>query len=226
VSAAVVGLLIAAGVAAVSNWWAVSEPATAHKHRVEQWAKPITMALLVAVAATAGSPDDGVRIALVIGAVLGLVGDVALLGDSEPRFMAGLGAFALGHLAYAVAAVQVDVTGWALVGAAFMVALLAFRFVSRILPGARREGGGVMAGAVVFYGVVISLMVIAAWGMFATASPAWLAAVGAMLFAISDWVLGHRKFAGPLPVGRLGVMVPYHLGQALLILGVALASGR
>jgi hypothetical protein len=39
-------------------------------------------------------------------------------------------------------------------------------------------------------------------------------------------VVGHRKFAGPLPVGRLGVMVPYHLGQALLILGVALASGR
>lgn len=225
-SAGVVVLLVGAGVAALANWWAVGDPATARKHRLEQWAKPITMGLLVGVAATAGSPDDGVRVALVIGAVLGLVGDVALLADSEPRFLVGLGAFALGHLAYAVAAVQVDVTPWALVGAAFMVALLAFRFVSRILPGARREGGGAMAGAVVFYGVVISLMVIAAWGMFTTASPAWLAAVGAMLFAISDWVLGHRKFAGPLPFGRLGVMVPYHLGQALLILGVALASGR
>jgi uncharacterized membrane protein YhhN len=220
----VVLLLIAAGVAALTNWWAVSDPPTARKPRVERWAKPITIALLVVVAATAGSPDNDVRITLVIGAVLGLVGDVAMLGDSEPRFMAGLGAFALGHFAYAAAAVQVDLTTWALVGTAFMAALLAFRFVSRIVPGARSEGGGVMAGAVVFYGVVISLMVIAAWGMFATDSPAWLAAVGAMLFAISDWVLGHRKFAGPLPMGRLGVMVPYHLGQALLILGVALAS--
>jgi uncharacterized membrane protein YhhN len=159
----------------------------------------------------------------VTGAVLGLVGDVALLGDSELRFMTGLGAFALGHLAYAVAAVQIDVTAWALVGAAFMAALLAFRFVSRIVPGARREGGGVLAGAVMFYGIVISLMVISAWGVFATDSPAWMAAVGAMLFAVSDWVLGHRTFAGPLRVGRLGVMVPYHAGQALLIVGVALA---
>ena len=222
-SAGLVVLLIVAGLAALTNWWAVSDPANARKHRIEQWAKPITMALLIGVAATAGSPDDGVRIALVTGGVLGLVGDVALLGDSELRFMTGLGAFALGHLAYALAAVQIDVTPWALVGAAFMGALLAYRFVSRVVPGARREGGGALAGALMFYGVVISLMVIAAWGMFATDSPAWLAAIGAMLFAISDWVLGHRMFAGPLPLGRLGVMVPYHLGQALLILGVALA---
>jgi uncharacterized membrane protein YhhN len=223
VSAGVVVLLVAAGVAAGANWWAVSDPTTPGKRPTEQWAKPVTIALLVAVAATAGAPADGVRVALVIGAVLGLVGDVALLGDSEPRFMAGLGAFALGHLAYAAAAVQVDITAWALVGAAFMVAILAFRFISRIVPGAKREGGAALAGAVVFYGAVISLVVVAAWGMFATDSPAWLAGAGAMLFAISDWVLGHRRFAGPLPVGRLGVMVPYHVGQALLILGVALA---
>ncbi len=181
------------------------------------------MVLLIGVAATAGNPADGVRVALVIGAVLGLVGDVALLGHTEGRFMAGLGAFALGHLAYAAAAVQIDVSAWALVGVAFMAALLGFRFVSRILPGARRLGGPVLAGAVVFYGAVISLMVIAAWGIFDTASAAWLAAVGAMLFAVSDWVLGHTRFAGRVPGGRLAVMVPYHLGQALLILGVALA---
>src|SRR5690606_13042335 len=131
--------------------------------------------------------------------------------------------FAFGHLAYAGAAIQVAFTAWAVVGAVFMIALLAFRFVGRILPGARREGGAVLAGAVVFYGAVISLMVITAWGMFATDSPAWLAGAGALLFAISDWVLGHTRFAGPLPGGRLAVMVPYHLGQTLLILGVALA---
>lgn len=222
-NAAATALLVAAAVAGLVDWWAVSGSGSALQRRVESLAKPVTMALLVAVAAAAGAPDGGVRAALVIGAILGLVGDVALLGNTEARFMAGLGAFALGHLAYAAAALQVGWSAWALVGVAFMVALLAFRFVSRILPGARQMGGPVLAGAVIFYGAVISLMVITAWGIFATDSPAWLAAVGAMLFAISDWVLGHTRFAGPLPGGRLAVMVPYHLGQALLILGVALA---
>lgn len=222
-NAAAVALLVAAGVVGLVDWWAVSGAGSPLRRRVESVAKPVTMALLVGVAATAGSPDDAVRALLVIGAILGLVGDVALLGDTEARFMAGLGAFAVGHLAYAAAAVQIELTAWAWVGVAFMAALLGFRFVSRILPGARRLGGGVLAGAVMFYGGVISLMVITAWGIFATDSPAWLAAVGAMLFAISDWVLGHTRFAGPLPGGRLAVMVPYHLGQALLILGIALA---
>ncbi|HWL43469.1 MAG TPA: lysoplasmalogenase [Ilumatobacter sp.] len=221
--AVAVALLVAAAAAGFVNWWAVSGPGSVLQRRVESVAKPLTMTLLVGVAATAGSPGGGVRVALVVGAVLGLVGDVALLGDSEPRFMAGLGAFALGHLAYAAAALQVGWSAWALAGVAFMAVLLAVRFVTRILPGAKREGGSVLAGAVTFYGAVISVMVITAWAIFDTATPAWLAAVGAMSFAVSDWVLGHTKFAGPLPGGRLAVMVPYHLGQALLIVGVALA---
>jgi hypothetical protein len=44
-----------------------------------------------------------------------------------------------------------------------------------------------------------------------------------MCFAASDWVLGHQRFVGPLPGGRLSVMVPYHVGQALLIVGLATA---
>lgn len=212
----------AAAAAALVDWWAVAAP-DASRRQVEVLAKPLTMALLVGVAAVAGEPDAGVRVALVVGAVLGLVGDVALLGDSESRFLVGLGAFALGHLAYGAAAVQVGFTAWALVGAACMAALLGFRFVTRILPGARRMGGPVLAGAVVFYGTVISLMVITAWGMAGAGDSAWLAGVGAILFAGSDWVLGHNRFAGPLPGGRLAVMVPYHVGQALLVFGVALA---
>jgi uncharacterized membrane protein YhhN len=148
------------------------------------------------------------------------VGDVALLGGSEQAFMSGLGAFAVGHLAYVGAAVAVGFDApWAVPGVAFMLAMLAFRFAPRTVPGARREGGPVLAGAVVFYACVISAMVITAW-----ATTAWVAAAGAMLFAISDWVLGHQRFVGPLPGGRLAVMVPYHVGQALLIVGLATAA--
>jgi len=133
--------------------------------------------------------------------------------------MFGLAAFAVGHIAYVVAALSAgfDIS-WAVPGVVFVAGLLGFRFVSRIVPGAGRHGGPVLAGAVVFYAVVISAMVLTAW-----TSAVWIAAVGAMLFAVSDWVLGYQRFVGPLPGRRLSVIVPYHVGQALLILGLAAA---
>ena len=206
-------LLVLAGAAALVDWWAVATDRDA----VERWAKPVTMLLLVAVAATWGEPATDARVWLVAGALLGLVGDVALLGAGETAFLAGLGAFAAGHLAYAVAAALIDFDlRWAWLGAVVMSALLGYRFVTRIVAGARRAGGVVLAGAVVFYAVVITVMLVTAWG-----TGALLAGLGATAFAVSDWVLGHRRFAGPLPGGRLAVMVPYHVGQALLIVGLA-----
>ena len=208
-----VALVIAAAVIAIVDWWAVATG----RRRVEHVAKPLTMALLVGVAATAGDPGSDVRVWLVVGAALGLVGDIALMGNSEVAFMIGLGAFSLGHLAYAISALYVGFEpAWALVGVAYIVALLSFRFATRTVPGARRLGGSVLAGAVVFYACVISAMVVTAWG-----SAVALAGVGAMAFAASDWVLGHERFVGPIPGGRLSVMVPYHIGQALLIVGLA-----
>ncbi len=205
--------LIAAGVAALVDWWAVARG----RRTVELCAKPLTMALLVGVAATVGDPGGDVRAWLVVGAVLGLVGDIALLGDGDAAFIVGLGAFALGHLAYAIAALRVDFDpAWALVGVAFMAVLLGYRFATRTVPGARRRGGVALATAVVFYACVITAMVVTAWG---TATV--LAGVGAMAFAASDWVLGHERFVGPIPGGRMSVIVPYHVGQALLIIGLA-----
>lgn len=174
------------------------------------------MVILVAVAAVVGDAPNDVRMWLVAGAVLGLVGDIALLDDGETAFLIGLGSFAAGHLAYAMGAVAV---GWntaaAAAGAVAVAALLSYRFATRTLPGARRTGGSTLAAAVTFYAAVISVMVITSWG-----TTAWLAAAGALLFALSDWVLGHRRFVGDLPGGRLAVMVPYHVGQALLIIGL------
>jgi uncharacterized membrane protein YhhN len=207
--------LIAAAVAAFVDWWAVARG----RRPVELWAKPLTMALLVGVAATAGDPGGDLRAWLVAGALFGLVGDIALLGNGDAAFMIGLGAFAVGHLAYAIAALLVDFElAWALVGVAFMAVLLGFRFATRTVPGARQRGGVVLAAAVVFYACVITAMVVTAWGTSAV-----LAGVGAMAFAASDWVLGHERFVGPIPGGRMSVIVPYHVGQALLIVGLATA---
>lgn len=208
-------LMVLSGVTALIDWWAVAR----NRRTVELAAKPLTMALLVGVAASVGDPAADVRTWLVIGATLGLLGDVALLGDGEVAFMAGLGSFAVGHLSYGVSALLVGFDwAWAIPGVAFLAVLLGFRFIGETLPGAKRHGGPVLAGAVVFYAVVISVMVVTAW-----ATGEVLAAGGAVLFSISDWLLGYQRFVAPIKYGRLGVIVPYHLGQALLIIGLATA---
>ena len=206
-------LLTTAALVAVGDWWAVQTD----RRGAERWAKPTTMLLLVAVAATWGEPAGDVRAWLVVGAVLGVVGDVALLGTGETAFMVGLSSFAAGHLAYAVAAVSAGFDPvWTLPGLVVMAGLLGYRFLTHTVAGAHRAGGSVLAGAVVVYAIVISVMVVTAWGTGLV-----LAGVGATCFAVSDWVLGHRRFAGPLPGGRLTIMIPYHVGQALLIVGLA-----
>lgn len=207
-------LLVVAAAAALVDWWAVD----GGRRSIELVAKPLTMALLVGVAAVAGDPPGDVRVFLVVAAVFGLGGDVALLGEGEMPFMAGLGSFAVGHLAYAVAAILLAFDlAWAVPGIVFIAGLLGYRFISETLPGARRHGGPVLGGAVVFYAAVISAMVITAW-----ATGEWLAAVGAMLFAVSDWILGYQRFVASFGRhGRLAVIVPYHVGQALLIMGLA-----
>ncbi len=208
-----VGLTVLGAVVAVVDWWAVG----AGQRRFEVVAKPATMLVLVAVIAAIPDVPGPVRTWLIVGAGLGLVGDVALLGNGETAFVAGLGSFALGHLAYVGAALTIGFEPtWALPGVVFALALLGYRFLPLTLPGARAAGGDALAGAVIFYAMVISAMVVTAW-----ATTALVAAMGGMLFAVSDWVLGHRRFVGPLPGGRLAVMVPYHVGQVLLVVGLA-----
>ncbi|MEY2957458.1 MAG: hypothetical protein RLZZ01_26, partial [Actinomycetota bacterium] len=209
---AVVLLSAAGGVAAV-DWWAVH----GGRRRVEYVAKPFAMLLLVGVAATWGDLDAAARTWLVVGAALGVVGDVALLRDGQQAFMAGLVSFALGHLAYATAAVTIGFDpGRAAVGLVASILLVSYRFVPRAIRGAALAGGPVLAGAVVAYAAVIGAMTTTAWG-----TGSLLAGVGAVAFACSDWVIGHQRFIGPFPGGRLAVMIPYHGGQALLVIGLA-----
>jgi uncharacterized membrane protein YhhN len=208
-------VLAALAVVAVVDWWAVATG----RRSIEVVAKPATAAVLVILAATAGDVDGGVRAALVVAAVFGLAGDVALLGGGEAAFLSGLGSFAAGHLAYSVAAVAGGVS-WvrALAAVPFLAVLLGWRFAGETVPGARRAGGAVLAGAVVGYAAVISAMVLTATG-----SGSWLAAAGAALFAVSDWVLGLDRFARPWRHARIANIVTYHVGQTLLILGLATA---
>lgn len=192
---------------ALTDWWAVWTERPSVRHVF----KPLTLVFLIGVALTLDPFDPAVRAWLVVGLVFGLGGDVFLMLE-ERFFIAGLGSFLLGHLAYVVALVLGPTSlGWALGGLAVVVAASAVvgrRIVGAVAGGEQRA----MAGPVAAYLLVISAMVVAA---FATAAP-W-AIVGALLFYASDAILGWNRFVEPRRLGPISVMVTYHLGQAGLV---------
>lgn len=201
------GLTAAVGLV---DWGAVARDA----RPVEYVAKPLTLALLIGVAATLDPHDPAVRAWFVVALVLSLAGDVFLMLPSD-RFIAGLAAFLAGHIAYVIGmlvdgveAVPVAI-GVAVVAAAAVV-------VGRPLVRGVRHRGPALLGPVIAYIGVISAMLVCAIG-----TGRGLAIAGALSFYVSDALLGWGRFVRRLPGGRIGVMVTYHLGQALLVLSLA-----
>lgn len=195
------------GAFALLDWWAT----WVERQSVRYVAKPATLVALIGVAATLHPFDGRVRTAMLVGLVLSLAGDVFLMLD-ERWFIAGLASFLLGHIAYVVG-LQLAPTslGWTLVGLAFVavaVATVGRRVVAGVAAGDHRE----LVGPVIAYLLVISAMVVSAFG---TAAP-W-AIVGACLFYVSDATLAWNRFIEVRRFGPLAVMVTYHLGQMGLV---------
>lgn len=196
---------------ALLDWYAVARG----DRRLEAWAKPATLVSLVVVALVLGAADSTEGRWLLVALAFGLLGDVFLLGGSAARFQAGLAAFLVGHLAYLVcfAVLGLDRPAWAWVGAGLAgVALVAARGV---LPATYRTDGLPLALPVAVYMLVISAMLVVAW-----ATGDLLVGLGATVFVASDATLAVNRFVRPLPRADLLVMVTYHVGQALIVLGV------
>ncbi len=206
----VLAWVLAAGLAAV-DWWAVARD----RAGVERWAKPAVMVALGAVALAGGAAGSVSGRWVLLGLALGLVGDVLLLGESQGRFLGGLAAFLLGHLAWVAAFVATGLEAPALAVVGALVVAAALVAGRGIVPGALRAGGASLAVPVLLYMAVIAAMALAGW-----MSGRLLVGLGASLFVVSDTVLGHGRFVRERPWTRPVVMVTYHLAQALLVAGL------
>lgn len=196
-------LLALAGVFAIGNWIAVIRAS----RPLEYVCKPATLAFLVAVALAVDPVHTDTRTWFVIALAFSLLGDVFLMLPSD-RFVFGLGAFLLGHLAYTVG-LNLHTEGlWFL---AIPIPIIAALLAVRLVRGIRRTGEGALVPPVIAYVVVIAAMVCSAF-----ASGNVVAAVGAGLFMVSDAVIGETRFVKAQVWGGLVIMVTYHLGQALL----------
>jgi uncharacterized membrane protein YhhN len=202
-------------VLAVVDWWAVAR----EDRGTETWAKPATLvALLVtATALDAGGSTPGRW--LLVALVFGLLGDIALLGDSLARFRAGVAAFLVGHLAYLAcfATLGLPRPGWSW---GVLVVLVASLVTTRdVLPATQRLDGPALSVPVAVYTAAIAAMLVCAWF-----TGEWLVALGATVFVTSDATLSVDRFVRPIPRAQLLVMVTYHVGQALIVAGVLAAT--
>jgi uncharacterized membrane protein YhhN len=212
-------LLVAIG-SGLLYLWVYGRP----DRRWEWFLKPFTTGVLIIVGlvglavrtgASGGAGLYGPM--MLLGLCLSLVGDVFLM---LPRdcFLQGLGAFLLAHLAY-IAAFWGRAPGYprsSLIAAPLLLGLGLWIFA--LLARELRRRGTKLLVAVGLYVLVILTM---AWRAIATQVP--LVVAGALLFLLSDALLGLNRFHRKIPWAQGWIMLTYWGGQALLALSIGLA---
>ena len=158
--------------------------------------------------------DGLVGDAIFVGLVLGALGDVLLIFRNRHGFMAGLGSFLFGHVAYAVAFAR---RSTAIVPGAVAAVLFAgvsvpvWRWAA---PGIRRSK---MVAPVAIYVLAIGAMVaLAVSAAFTTERPVY--AIGAGLFAASDCAVMRERFVTPSPNNRAWGLPLYYAAQLMFAL--------
>jgi uncharacterized membrane protein YhhN len=175
--------------------------------------KTLTTVLLFAVV---GWPRSTFSSLVVAGVCFSLVGDVALLSDSDMLFVIGLGGFLLAHVCYTLAFLTKVVWSPRMLLYAGIVGGISILLVHTVMQGAQ----GLLL-PVMIYAIAISAMVVAAFSTLGGKLPyAQLAAAGAAFFYISDSSLALNRFVHSIPHVAFLTLGVYWLGQ----LGIALSA--
>jgi len=183
--------------------------------------KPLTTVLIVIWAALLpADPAGRYRLAVLIGLLFSLAGDVFLMLPAD-RFIAGVAAFLAAHLAYLIA--FTSVVPFAASPAAFAVVAV---IVAAILFGLWVSLPAPMRPPLVVYGVVLGTMAAQAisQGIVLKSAAASAAAVGGLLFLASDSTLVTNRFARPFRFAPLAVLGTYYAAQVLIAASVMVTA--
>ncbi len=187
--------------------------------RLRWLSKPVASAAFVALAVQAGALQHPWGLAMVAGFVGCWWGDVLLIPASRKVFLAGIAAFALGHVGFAVSFVLRGIDPVRAGVTALLLVPLAAGVLRWLLP----HVSGVMRVAVPGYVVVICTMVSAAAGTSGldAGGHGMALLVGAVLFWLSDLCVARQRFVAPGFVNR-AVGLPLYYGAQVVL---ALACG-
>lgn len=176
--------------------------------------------IIVGIAAFGASRDTQFAKLVLIGLILGGVGDVLLNlrfvfeKVGQKIFLAGIAAFLAGHILYLVALIpQSDsLLVCVIIGAVIAAAILTYIFKTMEVKPAFKIFG------VVYIGAVVLMTAVAIGNLLAAPSASrWLYAIGAVLFTVSDIVLIFNTFGSETKFSlRITNLSLYYLGQLLI----------
>ena len=160
---------------------------------------------------------------VLIGLLLGLVGDVCLALPGLTAFRVGLVAFLAGHILYILAFVilarsenWINIVNILIIAISGCVYLWFLPHLSNMLV------------PVTFYIAVISVMVAGAWAVFRNSRVprlgAWFILAGAVLFYVSDIFVAHQRFVTDQFYNRFIGLPMYYTAQFLLAFSVGLVK--
>lgn len=141
------------------------------------------------------------------GFLMGSLADAVI----EYSFLLGLAVFLFAHLFYVAAFVRLE-PRWRLLRLLPVAVWAAFALPPLI------NGAGPLALPVLAYGTVIFIMI---WRAGAAVrgegfDSTVIGLLGALLFGLSDTLLGYARFVAPLPASSFLIMATYWAGQTLL----------
>ena len=201
------GAVLSAAAAILSAPWALGLP----------WMnlvfKPLATVLIILLAWPRGRSTPDLRRWVLAGLLLSLGGDVALLGPRQ-GFLPGLVSFLLAHLCYLMAFTRVQRLA-ARIGPFAAYAAIAAAVLAALWPGVP-AGLRVPVLAYVLCLASIAAQTAVLWRCDPGNPAVRRLAVGGALFLASDALLATNRFALPLPMASLWILVPYWTAQACI----------
>lgn len=183
---------------------------------VKAVAKPIASAAFIAIALQAGAMQSAYGKWVLIALALCWAGDVLLIPQGSGKaFLAGLGAFLLGHVAFAGGFLRLGLEGQVFGAALLAMAGPAVVITRWLLPHVSPS----MKVPVLAYLVTISVMVTTSVAASAHTGR-WDLAIGATLFLCSDLAVARERFVKPTFTNKLWGLPLYYAAQVVLAYSV------
>ena len=170
--------------------------------------KLIPMALIIVYVfrKLPANPVPALRL-IIIGLFFCMLGD----GFIAVSFVAGLGAFLVGHLFYLTGFLKMSLINKVRLAAILLIALYSFFIGRQLIASLLTEGNEPLVIPVVAYILVISLMALSA----ILTGNIW-ATIGSILFVISDSILSWNMFVSGIAYSDVFIMTTYYSAQFLI----------
>ena len=205
-------LLVAlAAVAAVVDWVAVVDK----DQKLEYLCKPLTVVLLIGVALVMEPDSTTMRTWFVAALVFSLAGDLFLMLKERDLFVLGLASFLIAHVAYVLGFLVGGVSILGLLGGLVVAGASVGLVGSRIVKAAQEREPQLMGPVMAYMGVISAMLAVA------IGSGDTVAVMGAVLFYVSDALIGWTKFVRDVKWAPLAIIVTYHLAQIALVTSLA-----